>query len=293
MARGRACALSATMYYLRRENIPTIRYSPTMTKIAIEEGELIPGTSRPIGQGVSGARRCLVRIAGTPEKCVIKRETIGGVVAECFAAEIGRHLQLPTLQPIVVRERGKSGWWFGARDQTHPSLLTTWGEGAQNQPLNIRNAALLLAAWLQVGTAISFDELIGNPDRNIGNLLWDGSDFWLIDHANAFGIKRFLHNKLAAIIAGLDQPTINGVSASAIAQAVVQQSSCGPNARIWSDLAVAFQGLAALKASAASVSTAEDVCLQFIRNQLPSLASAVANRFSPLLQAHATTNDKS
>jgi hypothetical protein len=254
----------------------------------IEEGVLIPATLRPIGQGISGAQRGQVKIAGVSQKCVVKPETLSGIAAECFAAAVGNHLGLPTLHPVIVRHPGQQSMWFGARDKSHPSLLTALNVNAQNQAQAVRSAVMLLATWAQFGSTITFDELIGNPDRNLGNLLWDGADFWLIDHAASMDNKPFTQNKLADVVTGtLDPKSIASVKASSIAQAVVQQIKCGSNAQVWSDLQSAFQTLAVVQKNQPTWIQSATACRQFILARLPALANDTANRFSPLLNNHA------
>ncbi|MEM5314291.1 hypothetical protein [Paraburkholderia sp. JHI869] len=250
----------------------------------IEEGVLIPATLRPVGQGLSGAKRGQVKISGISHKCVVKPESIGGVVAECFAAAVGIHLGLPTLKPVIVRYPGKSEMWFGARDLQHPSLLTAMNV---NDAAGVRRAALLLATWAQFGSTISFDELIANPDRNLQNLLWDGQDFWLIDHARALGNAVHEKNTLANVAMSLEPVAVDGAKAAAIAQALVQQSKCGSDDAIWTDLTDAFKALASIEKQYEKWEKAEEACRTFIHSRVPSLASNTANCFSPLLNHHA------
>jgi hypothetical protein len=69
-----------------------------------------------------------------------------------------------------------------------------------------------LGNWKKLPRAAAFDEWIANPDRNVGNLLWDGVDDWvLIDHARALGAwpdqstvpppDTAVENRLAAMVA--------------------------------------------------------------------------------------------
>lgn len=252
----------------------------------IEEGILIPSTLRPVGQGQTGAKRGQVKIGGVSQKCVVKPETVQGIVAECFAAAVGMHLSLPTLRPVIVRYPGKAEFWFGAREVQHPSLLTALNVGV-NDAAGVRRAALLLATWAQFGSSIAFDELIANPDRNLQNLLWDGADFWLIDHANALGTRTHDLNKLAAMALSLDQTTIDATKAAAIAQALVQQTRCGPGQQVWQDIQSALQSLSLMQASYSTWAQQAEACMAFVHARLPMLASDTANCFSPLLKSHA------
>jgi hypothetical protein len=252
----------------------------------IEEGVLIPATLRPVGQGLTGAKRGQVKISGVSYKCVVKPETVHGIVAECFAAAVGMHLGLPALRPVVIRYPGRAEFWFGAREVQHPSLLTALNVGP-NDVAGIRRAVLLLATWAQFGSAIAFDELVANPDRNLQNLLWDGADFWLIDHANALGNKPHDQNKLAAMALSLDQTTIDTTKAAAIAHALVQQTKCGSGQQVWNDIQSAFQSLSSIQASYSTWAQTEEECRKFIHARLPMLASDTANCFSPLLKNHA------
>lgn len=249
----------------------------------IEEGILVPLTLRPIGHGATGAQRGQVKIGGKAFKCVVKPESLAGIVSESFAALVAINLGLPALQPVIVRYPGKIEPWFGAKDMQHPNLLAALNVG-QNDVAGVRRAALLLASWASVGGAIAFDELIANPDRNLGNLLWDGGDFWLIDHARALGAMPYTKNKLASIVSILDQATIDTTKVKAVSSALVYYHSCADAQSIWQELHDAFQMLPP------KWSQAEAACHYFIKDRLPSLAARVADCFSPLLNTHVSSN---
>lgn len=100
-------------------------------------------------------------------------------VFECAAFELGRLLGYDRIPPVVERRyRGTSGsiqlWVENAMD------LTTLYEKGLETPDRDRWAR-------QMQSRRVFDALIGNYDRNSGNLLLDEDwNLWLIDHTRTF-----------------------------------------------------------------------------------------------------------
>lgn len=136
-------------------------------------GRLLPGWVE-IGDG---ANRPVRGIAATHEGevPVIAKKIAGREIAvEIICAVLGRAAGLPVPEPLaLIDENGV--WSYGSADVGHPNLA---------QFVSTNNSAVLdeLEKWPALLPAACFDELIVNPDRNDGNLLYDGQGFFLIDH---------------------------------------------------------------------------------------------------------------
>jgi hypothetical protein len=125
--------------------------------------------------------------------------------SEIAAYELDKLLDLGMV-PVVVERRvdGNAGaavlWLDGVR---------TW---AEVQPLPKPESWTRQLARMKL-----FDDLIGNPDRNKGNLLIDGAwNLYLIDHSRAFLDDRTLpqvidhvDSSLWARMEALDEPTLS------------------------------------------------------------------------------------
>lgn len=108
------------------------------------------------------------------------------IFTECFCALLGRNMGLPIPKPLLVNvphdsltcsiQVGQSCIAFGSADAAYPSFRRKFN---QNQP----EAMKLLKAYSKILDISVFDEWIGNGDRNIGNILYDGKSlFNFIDH---------------------------------------------------------------------------------------------------------------
>ncbi|ELB2246559.1 hypothetical protein QNZ72_000921 [Vibrio parahaemolyticus] len=108
------------------------------------------------------------------------------IFIECFCAVLGRSIGLPIPKPFLVNvpheslscsvPDGQSCIAFGSEDAAYPSFRRKFN---QSQPEAMR----LLKAYSKILDVSVFDEWIGNGDRNIGNILYDGKSlFNFIDH---------------------------------------------------------------------------------------------------------------
>lgn len=108
------------------------------------------------------------------------------IYIECFCALLGRNMALPIPKPLLVNvpheslscsvTDGQSCIAFGSEDAAYPSFRRKFN---QDQP----EAMKLLKAYSKILNISVFDEWIGNGDRNIGNILYDGKSlFNFIDH---------------------------------------------------------------------------------------------------------------
>ncbi len=132
--------------------------------------------------------------------------------SEIAAYELDKLLQLGMV-PVVVERKidGVTG------------ALILWLEGVRTW-LEVQPLPKPPAWERQLARMKLFDDLIGNPDRNRGNLLVDGEwNLFLIDHSRAFLDDRKLPQKLDHVdtalwerIAALDESTLQ----SAVGQAL-------------------------------------------------------------------------
>lgn len=144
----------------------------------IRLGLLLPG-GRPVGEGIRNAQRAPVMTARGETIAIVKDLPLSELAIELFCALLGRELNLPVPEPLLVVNPAGSALMSGSVDMGYPSL---------HQPALAPHLALLAALlqqWPSLIPAACFDEWIANPDRHGGNLLFDGRDFWLIDHGLA------------------------------------------------------------------------------------------------------------
>ncbi|MBK1699767.1 HipA family kinase [Thiococcus pfennigii] len=114
----------------------------------------------------------------------LKHAPPGEMLSECLCAVLGRRLNLPVPRAFLVLDPQRytgHELLIGSEDANAPSLR----HYIERDDPGVQRA---LARWGRLADAAIFDEWIHNPDRNLGNLLWDGALGWhLIDHARALG----------------------------------------------------------------------------------------------------------
>lgn len=152
---------------------------------------LVPGTEMPVGSGLSGATRCILAIEGQANiAAILKRDPLPLVIAEAFCALLLRGWGVPVPDPYLVADM--NGFAFASADATYPNLNQRLGIDQLPADSPSYQAALAVAVRLatQLGTAplvAAADEAIDNRDRNLGNILWDGTTEAWIDHALSLG----------------------------------------------------------------------------------------------------------
>jgi len=98
------------------------------------------------------------------------------VAVELLCALLGQRLELPVAEPLLVRLEDRT-LGFGSVDLGYPSFRRYLQNDSDPRVLQ------RLLSWPNLVSAASFDNWIANPDRHVGNLLFDGTtQFWLIDH---------------------------------------------------------------------------------------------------------------
>ena len=165
--------------------------------------ELIAGTETPVGTGVTGAQRALVRFPdGTVKAAIVKRMDSKGIAAECFCSLLLRRWGLNVPEPAIV---GSPPVAFACVDVSYPNLLQRVG-WSQKLPPQVKvileqSAAKLVASFSQTPLALAADEAIQNRDRNLGNILWNGNEAAWIDHERALGVVQMSDMNLLAELA--------------------------------------------------------------------------------------------
>lgn len=156
----------------------------------IKIAKILGGTETPTGDGITGAQRCVLLLEdGSKKAAVVKRGPIGQIAAEVFSALLLRQWGLAVPDPFLIDESGELA--FASADIGYPNLKQSLAlDGLPEGPA--RNAAIQVAMMIACGLpsvslATACDEAIDNRDRNLGNILWDGTTEAWIDHAFALG----------------------------------------------------------------------------------------------------------
>ncbi|MFT0547894.1 hypothetical protein ACMHYO_16385 [Allopusillimonas ginsengisoli] len=234
-------------------------------KMNLEIADIVKGSETPAGDGVTGAQRCvLITPGGLRRAAILKRGSVGEIAAECFCALLLRAWGLNTPDPYLVRLNSEFG--FGSADVGYPNLKQSLGlDGIPEGPA--RNAAQqvayqLTASFKSTAAAIAADEAIGNRDRNLGNILWDGKNEAWIDHAMCLEAGASMEdiNKLALIVVQTDKA--DAIARSAVAQALTMDQS-------------------AITESGTTVDShlGETRCAKFVAQRIINLANLVIARF--------------
>lgn len=209
--------------------------------VKVQNAILIPETMAEVGEGVSGAKRALVRVDGVPMRAIVKRAEVRVIAVECFCATVCKALRLPTAEPAIVLDPRDDSLLYGSVDLQYPSLTSYLSWRDPPTQLHIDALAEILAQWKQCGQVIVFDELICNPDRNIGNLIFDGVDLVLIDHGLAMRSSEAPANKLAAIVLRLfSTEQIQGVLSAGTSAAIAYSALLNNLSPSWADIRSAF-----------------------------------------------------
>ena len=234
----------------------------------LETARLVRGSETPEAEGTTGAQRCTLVLAdGRRVAAILKRAPIGQVGAEAFSAVLLRAWGLPVPTPYLVPD--DAGLAFASADAAYPNLRKRLG--LDTLPAGpAKDAALYLACELacslpSAGKAAAADEAIRNPDRNLGNILWDGATEAWIDHAYSLGqapVHIGTRNKLCDMAQLVGAQT--AMSTSAVAQAFALNRAAPHEAA--QQLPPALQGQA----------LADQVA-----QRISGLAMALLNRFSP------------
>lgn len=157
----------------------------------LKKATVVPGTEQDAPAGTTGARICVLDVPGESlTRAVLKRDTFASVVTEAFCSLLLDSWGLPVPRPFIVDEG--DGVAFASADVGYPDLSRRLGVDTLLPESAAWNAAVEHAARLacslpSFALAATVDEAIGNRDRNLGNILWNGTAEAWIDHAFSIG----------------------------------------------------------------------------------------------------------
>ena len=136
-------------------------------------GRLLPGGTE-VGEGSNRPVRCVAATHFGEVTVIAKKLPVREIAVEVVCAAVGRAAGLPIPEPLLLVD-DQQVWHYGSADMGHPNLA---------QYVSASDSSVLdeLKKWPALLHAACFDELIANPDRHDGNLLYDGAGFFLIDH---------------------------------------------------------------------------------------------------------------
>lgn len=189
-------------------------------------GALQPG-ARPLGIGVTGARRGMADFGGQHRGVIVKGGSADELAAECFCALLANDLHVQAPACGLVRDPDDGAVLFASIDMHTPNFLQALSITAQPTPQELRVLADELASWLGFGRLLALDVLMRNADRNAGNLLTDGSDWWVIDHARAMGLFPWNGHALFRLLSqNCDAMVVTGTEAGAVSNALTFSPDC-------------------------------------------------------------------
>ncbi|ENE1252529.1 hypothetical protein ABM187_002730 [Stenotrophomonas maltophilia] len=151
---------------------------------------VIEGSETPAGDGDFGALRCVIETAsGELLAAVLKRDPPELVFAEALCSILLSRWGLVVPRPFLIKDT--HGVSFASADVGYPNLKQRVGLGPghaeADQETAFRLATTLVSSFPSTPLALAIDEAIDNRDRNLGNILWDGTQEAWIDHALALG----------------------------------------------------------------------------------------------------------
>lgn len=141
--------------------------------VQIRVGRLLPG-GQLVGEGANQPWRGIAATVAGEVAVIAKRISNREMAVEVVCAALGRSAGLPIPEPLLLLDSANE-WHFGSADTGHPNI---------SQFVSSQDNSILdeLERWPELLAAACFDELIANPDRHDGNILFNGQGFLLIDH---------------------------------------------------------------------------------------------------------------
>ncbi len=173
--------------------------------MAFELVSIIEGTETPVGDGINAPVRALVRFDNNSVcRAIVKILPPANLAAELFCSVLLRGWGLAV--PDVAIVRGEPAR-FASLDTGYPSLKQRIG-WSETLPLDVRqvleqHGAKLVSGFADTPRALVADEAISNRDRNLGNILWDGTAVSWIDHERVFGLHNLQDQNLLAVMANI------------------------------------------------------------------------------------------
>lgn len=189
-------------------------------------GALQPG-ARAICIGNTGARRGTADFSGQNRGVIVKRGTVDELAAECFCALLANDLHVQAPECGLVRDPDDGAILFASVDVQTPNLMQALSITQQATPDELSALAYELAGWLGFGRLLALDVLMRNADRNAGNLLTDGVDWWAIDHARTLGLFSWSGHPLYRLVSQKCDAMLGaGAEASAVSNALTFAPGC-------------------------------------------------------------------
>lgn len=164
--------------------------------------------------------RGTIRVDGELHGAIIKRIPEACVAAECFCGQLLRAWGLPVPEPIVVMDGEVK--IFASLEAVYPSLKKNIGWHVdlppQQRQVIERIGAAIACSLPDAARLLAADEAISNADRNLGNILWDGTEHAYIDHERTLGLVAHNHNLMAvfASLSGMEAELEQGAIAAAL-----------------------------------------------------------------------------
>jgi hypothetical protein len=189
--------------------------------MTIRTGTLVIGTEQPIGEGITRPVRASIMVDGISHQAVVKTLTPPQLTAELLCAVLLRKWGLPVPEPIILVGDTLQ---FASMDMGYPNLKQRLGWNS-DFPYEIKQliemaCSQLVCQFDTMPLAISADEAIGNFDRNLGNILWDGENHCYIDHERALNTTEDPDiNKLVAMAIKTNNHT--EIQSAAVTQALL------------------------------------------------------------------------
>lgn len=230
------------------------------TVVKLQTANLITRGVR-MDDGVTQPIRAIVRLNGRDVSVILKEIEPPFIAAECFAALLLRGWGLNVPEPVLVDIEG--AYAFGSLEVNYPSLKQRINFASLNdivQKAVFAHISVIVSNWKNTPLAIAIDEAIGNKDRNIGNILWDGGEPWFIDHERSFElIRQPDFNKLAQIVSTTDLS--DSIQKSAVSAVFLLLPSV---------LDEAEQAISEFQTKAYN---------DYVKNRIPLLANKILQRF--------------
>lgn len=187
---------------------------------------LVAGSETPAGDGLTGAlKRVITDTNGKKFSAYLKKGSLEEVLSEALASLLLSGWGLPIPKPYLVQHG--ADLYFASADAKYPSLKKRFNLDQLPSPVKEQlatHAAALVCSFKSAPLAAACDEAIDNRDRNLGNVLWDGSDEAWIDHAYCFGVgNQPDQNKLCAMAVAIGE--IDRMQRSSLASALTLDKS--------------------------------------------------------------------
>ncbi|MCW3480594.1 hypothetical protein OL229_13690 [Neisseriaceae bacterium JH1-16] len=138
--------------------------------------------------GVNGARKGIVALAdGRKIPAYVKGGTYGEIAAELLISQLAQFCGLMVPEAALVYDQENNTLLSASIDAGYPNLFAAFPGIDSSNPDDLTCLCHAIQNWSDHALAVAFDEWIANFDRNLGNLLWNGERFILIDHGRSLG----------------------------------------------------------------------------------------------------------